>query len=222
MNSINNEKENLQKDNTIRFIKATQELIDEIGIEKVSIRKIAEKSGFHNSTIYLYFKDVDELILFASMRHFHKYSKALGLLSSKDMNPDEVFWFTWRFFIESMLLEPKIYYNFFFGKHGKDFGSIMIRYYNLFPHESEELTPEIENMFFGKDIRERCLMLLRLILDFENNINADNLTLTNDIIVACVKYTLEQKCQNPNLDSDRLANDLMHMIVFTVNGRYSF
>ena len=109
-----NNKEALQRENTIRFIEAAEELIDEHGIDNVSVRKIAEKAGFHNSTIYLYFKDVNELILLASMKHFNEYSKALARLSSKNWDSTENFYFVWRFFVESMLKNPKIYYNFLF------------------------------------------------------------------------------------------------------------
>ena len=44
--------EELKIQNKIRFIEAAQALIDEDGLEKISIRKIAERAGFHNSTIY--------------------------------------------------------------------------------------------------------------------------------------------------------------------------
>ena len=134
-----NNKEALQRENTIRFIEAAEELIDEYGIDNVSVRKIAEKAGFHNSTIYLYFKDVNELILLASMKHFNEYSKALARLSSKNWDSTENFYFVWRFFVESMLKNPKIYYNFFFGKHGQDFGSLFKRYYELFPEEADNI-----------------------------------------------------------------------------------
>ena len=88
-----NNKEALQREDTIRFIEAAEELIDEHGIDNVSVRKIAEKAGFHNSTIYLYFKDVNELILLASMKHFNEYSKALARLSSKNLG------FNWEFLL---------------------------------------------------------------------------------------------------------------------------
>ena len=56
-----NQKEELRTQNMIRFIEAARELIDQEGLESLSIRKIAEKAGFHNSTIYLYFRDMDHL-----------------------------------------------------------------------------------------------------------------------------------------------------------------
>lgn len=213
---MSSDKENLRKENTIRFIEAAQALIDEYGIEKVSIRKIAEKAGFHNSTIYLYFKDVDQLILLASLKHFNEYTKALARLSSKNWEANENFYFIWRFFIESMFKQPKIFYNFFFGKHGNDFGLIIKEYHDLFPEEAVSFTPAIQDMYYGKNIQERCLKLLMTIQNEDNKINEKNLRMINDIIVSCMKCTLEQKCQNPEADSDILARELMQMIEFVI------
>ena len=42
-----NQKEELRTQNMIRFIEAARELIDQEGLESLSIRKIAEKAGFH-------------------------------------------------------------------------------------------------------------------------------------------------------------------------------
>ena len=47
-----NNKEALQRENTLRFIEATEELIDEYGIDNVSVRKIAEKAGFHYLSLF--------------------------------------------------------------------------------------------------------------------------------------------------------------------------
>ena len=40
---MGNEKENQKRQNTIRFIEATQELIETDGLKNLSIRKIADK-----------------------------------------------------------------------------------------------------------------------------------------------------------------------------------
>lgn len=71
------EQDEQKRKNGIAFVEATQALIDSEGLERISIRKIADKAGFHNSTIYLYFKDVNQLILLASLKHFNEYSKKL-------------------------------------------------------------------------------------------------------------------------------------------------
>lgn len=210
------DKEALRKENTIRFIEAAKELIKESGIENISIRKIAEKAGFHNSTLYLYFKDADELIMLASLEHFAEYSNALAHLSSKHWDANENFYFIWRFFAESMFKEPNIFYNYFFGKYGDSFGDILKHYYELFPEQTASLSPEIEDMFLAKNLEVRCLKLLKTIESLDNRITPDNLNMINELILSYVKYTLSQKCQNPELDSDILTNEFMETLKFVI------
>ena len=82
-----NQKEELRTQNMIRFIEAARELIDQEGLESLSIRKIAEKAGFHNSTIYLYFRDMDHLVMLATLKHFTDYSRSLARLSRQNLPP---------------------------------------------------------------------------------------------------------------------------------------
>jgi Transcriptional regulator len=214
---MSNEKENQKKQNTIRFIEATQELIEADGLENLSIRKIADKAGFHNSTIYLYFKDIEELILLASIKYFNEYSKNLSELSSWKLRPREHFLSVWDFFAQATFQKPKVFYNFFFGKHSENLTDIMTQYYRLFPEEREKYTPQIEDMYYGKNIWDRCMGLLTPLAEVAPGIQESNLNIINDITVSYVKYLLEQKCQNPSLDSDMLTDKLMQMLKFVIN-----
>ena len=119
------EKEALKLQNTLRFIEAAKELIDTEGISKVSVRKIAEKAGFHNSTIYLYFKDANQLILLASLKHFTDYSRLLSEYSKKNATPQENFFAIWDAFGQTVFKKPEIFYNFFFGKHSNNLTPII-------------------------------------------------------------------------------------------------
>lgn len=211
------EKEQLKQQNMIRFIEATQELIDTNGLEKVSIRKIADKAGFHNSTIYLYFHDVNQLILLASLKHFAEYSKALSELSTKNLTPSERFIYIWQFFADTVFQKSQIFYNFFFGKHSGDLSVIMKQYYELFPEEKPQYSKEIEEMYYGKNIHERCLQILTPIVAEENRLTGENLNMVNDITVSYLKSLLEQKCQNPELDSDILKDKLIQSLRFIID-----
>lgn len=57
------------------FIEATKSLMDSVGEEGLSIRKIAAKAGYNSATIYNYFQDLDELMLFGSVSFFAMFSK---------------------------------------------------------------------------------------------------------------------------------------------------
>ena len=91
------------------------------------------------------------------------------------------------------------------------------QYYELFPEEREKYTPQIEDMYYGKNIWDRCMGLLLPLADVAPGIKNSNLNIINDITVSYVKYLLEQKCQNPELDSDMLTDKMMQMLKFVIN-----
>lgn len=93
----------------------------------------------------------------------------------------------------------------------------MTQYYELFPEEREKYTPQIEDMYYGKNIWDRCMGLLLPLADVAPGIKNSNLNIINDITVSYVKYLLEQKCQNPELDSDMLTDKMMQMLKFVIN-----
>ena len=72
-------------------------------------------------------------------------------------------------------------------------------------------------MYYGKNIQERCMKLLLTIKDKDNQLTSKNINMINTIIVASVKYILEQKCMEPELDSDMLTRDLMNIIEYTIS-----
>lgn len=216
MSNTNQEKELLKRQNRIRFVEAAQELIEAEGPHNASIRKIAERAGFHNSTIYLYFKDVDQLMLLASLKYFNEYSRALSELSTKKLPPVENFMAIWDFFAQAVFRRPQIFYNFFFGKHSDNLTEIMRQYYDLFPEEKEAYSPEIEDMYYGKNIQERCLKLLAPLAGAGTRVSQENLHLVNDMIVSFLRYLLEQKCQNPGMDSGALTDRLLQMLNFII------
>lgn len=211
------EKDEQKAKNAVCFIKATQELIDTEGLDKLSIRKIAEKAGFHNSTIYLYFKDLQHLILLASLKHFAEYNHTLAEYSRQQRSPEESFFAIWEAFGKTVLQNPPIFYNFFFGKYSQNLTPIIRQYYELFPEEKEEYSKEIESMYYGNSIQERCLQILAPLADHPTVlVTSNNMELVNSIIVSCLKDLLQQKCENPALDSQQLNANFLSMLSYII------
>lgn len=213
-NSEMQAKEKQKAENYRRFINATRELMDEAGIHNVSIRKIAQRAGFHNSTIYLYFSDLDQLIMLASIKYFQEYSHSLELQSQKKLSSTENFITIWELFIDASLKEPCVFYRFFFGKRSNNLHEVMNMYYELFPEERDDFSDDIKSMYYGKDIFERSLKLLRTIVDEDNLVTADNLNMLNEITVTYCEYKLMKKCQNPGLDSGRMKQEILSVILY--------
>ena len=207
------EKDEEKRKNAIAFVEATQALIDADGLEKISIRKIAEKAGFHNSTIYLYFKDANQLILLASLKHFNEYSRKLSEYSDMIASPTDKFLAIWQAFGETVFGKPHIFRNFFFGKYSDNLTPIIHLYYRLFPEEKPAYTKEIEEMYFGGNISQRCLQILKPLVEVESTlVTEENLQLVNTITVACLKQLLDEACADPSSDPDDLNDQMIQMI----------
>lgn len=208
------ERSSVKTQNTIAFINAATELINELGLENISIRKIAQRAGFHNSTIYLYFKDLDELAMLASMKSFQEYSYALSLLNKTPCTPTDRYMKIWELFMNSALKLPNLYYNFFYGKRSDDLTATMNHYYELFPEEKQQFSDIIESMYFGRNIKERSLCILKSIIGEANRVTEENAAMINEIIDCCCKNTLLQKRQNMDADNDELRDRFLEKVIF--------
>ena len=192
-------KDNAKRENLIQFIKVTQKLLDEDGLKYLSVRKIATASGFHNSTIYFYFQDLDELIMLASISRFQKYSEKLKALNETS-DVYEKFYAIWDCFAESALKYSCVFHNFFFGKHSDNLPDFLNIYYDLFPEERNKFSADIEAMYFGKNYTERCRkILIPLIDDPRTRVTEENLDIITDITVSLTKDLLEKNAITPNV-----------------------
>lgn len=210
-------KEELKTQNMLRFIEATGALIDREGIDKISVRKIAEQAGFHNSTIYLYFTDLEQLILLSSVKYFDEYSKALAIYSAKNISTVDTFFDIWEAFGRTVFNRPKIFYNFFFGKYSNNLTPIFKQYYELYSTEKNKYSQTIEAMFYGQNLKERCLSIMKPLLYIDGiKINRNNIELANDIIISVLKDLLEQKCKHPDLDTSDLNIKMLETLNFIV------
>ena len=99
------------------FIEATQELILDEGLEKLSIKKIAEKAGYNSATIYNYFENLEVLILYASVNYLKDYLNELKNEITADMKAIEVYETVYRIFTKHSFEQPEIFHTLFFGKY---------------------------------------------------------------------------------------------------------
>ena len=206
-----------KKETMTRFILAAREVVDEIGLEKISVRKIAERAGFHNSTIYVYFEDLDELILLATLTHFNEYSKWLYEHSNTDLSPVEEFLQLWYAFGETIFARPRMWKNFFFGKQSQELGKVFSIYYDLFPEEKKEYSKEISDMYYASNIIDRCMITLRPMMKEHTRVTEENISLLNEITVACLRYLIDDMIDRPDIlpeDQNRKLQAMLRNVIF--------
>ena len=119
------------------FIEATEDLMKEDDIDKISTRKIAKRAGYNSATIYYYFEDLEHLILFASIRYLREYTSALAKNIKKEMTTLEKYRTVYETFNYYAFRSPIIFHNMFFGKYSPMLLEVIKEYYDIFPDDLE-------------------------------------------------------------------------------------
>ncbi|WP_191567315.1 TetR/AcrR family transcriptional regulator [Metabacillus idriensis] len=155
------QKEKNKETQTVRmmsyFINATAEIIKKEGIDKVTIRKIADLAGYNSATIYNYFEDLSHLIFFASMRFVKKYTDALPAYLEKARTPLERYILIWECFCKYSFESPQIYYAVFsanLGTHPIN----LTKYYEYFPTDLVAFPDDIKPMLLESNLSKRTLI----------------------------------------------------------------
>lgn len=134
----------LQRQNMRIFIEATKELLKNYGAEGLSIRKIAAKAGYNSATIYNYFQDAEELILYGSVTLFRDIFQRFFATKKKNMTNREKHILYFRCLNETSFRNAKIFYNMFYGTHRNELGHILRVYFQqLYPQELDGLDEEM-------------------------------------------------------------------------------
>lgn len=137
------------------FIEATIEIIEKEGINKVTIRKIADKSGYNSATLYNYFKNLDVLLMYASVKYLEDYIKDLKKKIVKIDNPIDRYIKIYEVFNDFCFKYPDIYFNMFYGIYKNMLSEIINEYYMIFPEEIEGIDEDLMLMLTSGNIFER-------------------------------------------------------------------
>lgn len=198
------------------FINAASEIMQSEGMDALTLRRVAHKAGYNSATLYNYFKDLDHLTVYASMKYFEDYNRNLSRYLSDEQDDFQRFLFMWRFFCASAFRHPHAYYNLFYGKYSSELGEIISDYYKVFPDEQGDLDESVLEMLHCGSLTERNWTMLSPVLA-STSFTPEEKERINEIILYCFKELLNQKLQQgAELDNQILIErqlDYIHVIL---------
>lgn len=196
--------EKAKREVCIHLIQTAQSIVSEEGLESVTIRKIANRSNCNSAMLYRYFKDLDELLLFACIDFLKDYSHELILASGLD-DPEKDYMLTWDLFCKYAFRYPDIINHLFFSKHSDRLDSIIKNYYDLFPDQLKGMSVKLQSMLRFGNLFHRNLAVLQPVLC--DSVTDKQLNLINDLTISYFRSLLDEKLQNGDAVDD---SDLTH------------
>ncbi|CEI83070.1 TetR family transcriptional regulator [Oceanobacillus oncorhynchi subsp. incaldanensis] len=138
------------------FVDATVEIIEQKGIENVTIREIATKAGYNSATIYNYFQEVSHLIFFAALKYLNKYIEGLPEYMEKEENPLDKYLLSWESFCKHSFEDPEIYYAIFLADLGENPEELLKYYYNVYQSDLYgEVSEDIKTIITDYNLSSR-------------------------------------------------------------------
>lgn len=144
-----------QKRVMIYFISATKKLIEQEGLENLTVRKIASSAGYNSATLYNYFQDMEELVVFASIGYLKDYISELERALTPELNARQRYRTIYEVFSKACFSRPELFYGLFYGKYKTRLKSVISVYYDLFPDELGHHKGEVLQMLTQGEIMER-------------------------------------------------------------------
>lgn len=142
------------------FIEAAQKIIEEKGIDNVTIREVSDIAGYNSATLYNYFENLDHLLFFASMKYLREYVMDLSNTIKESQNNMDRFLRTWNCFCNHSFRRPKIYQTIFFHQYSHTLKATTQEYYLIFPEELGEQAEDMLSMLLKNSLMERNMTAL--------------------------------------------------------------
>jgi AcrR family transcriptional regulator len=164
------------------FVDATAQIIEEQGIENVTIRKIGDKAGYNSATIYNYFEEVSHLIFFAAMRFLKKYTYDLSIYMAKGTNPLEKYVLGWECFCKYSFKEPQIFHAIFLSNIGGKPEELLKHYYSIYQTDLIDLPEDLKPIILEHNLSKRSRSVLEKSVE-EGYIKKENVEAINEMTI---------------------------------------
>ncbi|WP_139751652.1 TetR/AcrR family transcriptional regulator [Clostridioides difficile] len=198
------------------FIEAAQNIMENEGIENITLRKVADIAGYNSSTLYKYFKNLDHLISFASIKYFKDYNLNISRCIENVNDEYKKYIIMWKLFCKHSFDNAQAFYQVFFNLSSDELSYITKQYYDMFPEDLGIHDSDISLMITGESIKERNKILLNNLVD-TGYIPAKDLDIINDIIISFYQNLLFlKKNTGKNSDDDELTMKMISSIEYII------
>ena len=220
-----------KRDKTLLLMRATQAVMLRDGVGAVTLRQVTRDAGMSSAILYRYFRDLDELILFACVDLLKTYSYDLAKSEKtlKAASPEKIYLMSWELFCAYAFRYPECLWHLFFGKHSDRLIPVIRAYYELYPELRTEMSDydlfpglraempdSLQAMMRGSRQQQRNLEILRPLL--QGRVSEERLLMINDLTVAYFQMLLTEKINGgERVDSRRQTERMLAVCRFLID-----
>lgn len=182
----NKEKMNNTSDKRIEYVRIASRLMEEEGIEALSIRRVAKEAGCTSAVLYRHFENKEHLMMIAAVKYLTPYiEEFVTQYVRNDISYIQKDLVDWKLFI-SEAFHNKVYYDLFFtGEHEQknSLSECIFEYYQMFPDDQKRFDGLTASIAMNTNLLERCRISLRRAAN-ENLITMENADMLSNLTSA--------------------------------------
>lgn len=199
------------------FTEATVEIIQEEGIQNVTIRKVADKAGYNSATIYNYFKELSHLVFFASMKMLKTYTDEVTVHMAKGKNSYEKYMLAWECFCQHSFEKPELFHAVFIQDLGSQPEKLIEEYYKVYPADLINVPTELKSILFERNMTKRGLSLLDNAAK-EGSIKHESVEVVNEMTIliwqGMLSNILNNRTENNSETAAKTTMDYINKIIY--------
>ena len=205
----------------IRYVQITSEILEQEGIEGVTIRKVAAKAGCTSAVLYKHFENKEHLIMLASVKFLEPYIvEFLKQTDRDDISSVQMDLKLWKCFIDEAFRNKPYYELMFFSEHRDMLEECVFEYYQMFPEVQRHFDGFAASIIFSNNLREREFIRLRRAAH-EGLITLENATLLSRLTVAVFNGIFTQYAGEPMTETDiRMAAEDCYALIRALFQRF--
>lgn len=137
------------------FIDATHKVIENEGVEAVTVRKVADLAGYNSATLYNYFSNLNHLVGYAAIKYLKDYYLILDDYIKEADNSEMRYLKIWEVFCLHSYKRPKVFKAIFFLTPNDDVKEIFDNYFEIYPSDFGMHTEDLLPMLNASSIHDR-------------------------------------------------------------------
>lgn len=154
-------------DKRAEYVRIAAKIMEEEGIDALSIRRVAKEAGCTSAVLYRHFDNKKHLAMIAAVKYLTSYIESfIRQYDRNDISYIQKDLIDWKLFISEAFYNKNYYELFFYGEKETAIAESLFEYYQLFPCEGRKFDGLAASIALNTNLEERCQIALRRSVNF--------------------------------------------------------